>query len=54
VEAASSFGWHRYLGDGGKMISIERFGVSSPGGVAMEKFGYTVDNVVAQAKSLLG
>ncbi|MFM7613274.1 MAG: transketolase, partial [Synechococcales cyanobacterium] len=54
VEAASSFGWGRYLGGEGQMISIERFGVSAPGGLAMEKFGYTVDNVVAQAKSLLG
>ncbi len=54
VEAASSFGWCRYLGAAGKMISIERFGVSAPGGIAMEKFGYTTDNVIAQAKSLLG
>ncbi|NES23466.1 MAG: transketolase [Symploca sp. SIO3E6] len=54
VEAASSFGWYRYLGSEGDMISIERFGVSSPGGLAMEKFGYTVDNVLAKAKSLLG
>jgi transketolase len=54
VEAASSFGWCRYLGSEGKMISIERFGVSAPGPVALEKFGYNVDNVVAQAKSLLG
>lgn len=54
VEAASSFGWHRYLGSEGDMISIERFGVSAPGPVALEKFGYTVDNVVARAKALLG
>ncbi|NET05696.1 MAG: transketolase [Symploca sp. SIO2B6] len=54
VEAASSFGWCRYYGSDGDMISIERFGASSPGGVAMEKFGYTVDNVVAKAKALLG
>ncbi|NER49134.1 MAG: transketolase [Symploca sp. SIO1A3] len=54
VEAASSFGWYRYLGSEGDMISIERFGVSSPGGMAMEKFGYTVDNVLAKAKALLG
>jgi len=54
VEAASSFGWYRYLGSEGDMISIERFGVSSPGGLAMEKFGYTVDNVLAKAKALLG
>ncbi|NEP11274.1 MAG: transketolase [Symploca sp. SIO2C1] len=54
VEAASSFGWYRYLGSEGDMISIERFGASSPGGLAMEKFGYTVDNVLAKAKALLG
>ena len=54
VEAASSFGWHRYLGSEGDMVSIDRFGVSAPGPLAMEKFGYTVDNVVAKAKALLG
>jgi transketolase len=54
VEAASSFGWCRYLGDQGAMISVDRFGVSAPGGVIMEKFGYTVDNVVTKAKELLG
>jgi transketolase len=54
VEAASSFGWHKYMGNEGAMISIERFGVSAPGGVAMEKFGYTVDNVVAEAKKVMG
>lgn len=54
VEAASSFGWCRYLGSEGDMISIERFGVSAPGPVALEKFGYTTDNVVARAKALLG
>jgi transketolase len=54
VEAASSFGWCRYLGNEGAMISIERFGASAPGPVALEKFGYTVDNVVSKAKALLG
>ena len=54
VEAASSFGWCKYFGSEGDMISIERFGVSAPGNVALEKFGYTVDNVVAKAKALLG
>jgi transketolase len=54
VEAASSFGWCRYTGSEGTMISVERFGVSAPGGLAMEKFGYTVANVVTEAKKLLG
>ncbi|MBN8561825.1 MULTISPECIES: transketolase [Leptolyngbya] len=54
VEAASSFGWQKYMGSEGDMISIERFGISAPGNVAMEKFGYTVDNVVARAKAVIG
>ena len=54
VEAASSFGWCRYLGTEGDMVSIDRFGASAPGPVALEKFGFTVDNVVAKAKALLG
>lgn len=53
VEAASSFGWCRYLGNEGAMISVDRFGVSAPGTVALEKFGYTVENVVGKAKILL-
>ena len=54
VEAASSFGWHRYIGTEGTIISVDRFGVSAPGPVALEKFGYTVDNIIAKAKEQLG
>ncbi|HEY9880233.1 MAG TPA: transketolase [Leptolyngbyaceae cyanobacterium] len=54
VEAGSSFGWCRYVGSEGDTISVDRFGVSAPGGIIMEKFGYTVDNVVSRAKALLG
>jgi len=36
------------------MISVDRFGVSAPGNVALNKFGYTVDNVVAKAKEVMG
>ncbi|ASC72181.1 Transketolase [Halomicronema hongdechloris C2206] len=54
VEAAASFGWCRYVGSDGDVISVERFGASAPGGTVMEKFGYTVDNVVSRAQALLG
>jgi transketolase len=54
VEAGTSFGWHKYSGDEGDILSIDRFGVSAPGGIAMEKFGFTVDNVVAKAKAVMG
>ncbi|MEB3356476.1 MAG: transketolase [Synechococcales bacterium] len=54
VEAASAFGWCRYVGTEGATVSIDHFGASAPGGVCMEKFGFTVDNVLAKAKALLG
>jgi len=52
VEASSSFGWHKYTGFEGDSVSIDRFGASAPGPLLMEKFGFTVDNVVAKAKAL--
>jgi transketolase len=54
VEAAASFGWCRYTGSEGDTVSIDRFGASAPGNVCLEKFGFTVDNVLAKAKALLG
>ena len=52
VEASSSFGWHKYAGFDGDTVSIDRYGASAPGPLLMEKFGFTVDNVVAKAKAL--
>jgi transketolase len=54
VEAASSFGWHKYIGTEGDTVTIDRFGASAPGGVCLEKFGFSVENVLAKAKALLG
>jgi transketolase len=54
VEAACSMGWHRFVGIDGGLVTIDRFGASAPGGVCMDKFGFTVDNVIATAKSILG
>ncbi len=52
VEAGVAFGWKRWVGDEGDSISIEHFGASAPGNTVLEKFGYTVDNVVARALAL--
>ena len=52
VEASSSFGWHKYTGFEGDTVSIDRYGASAPGPLLMEKFGFTVENVVAKAKAL--
>ncbi|MGF1514214.1 MAG: transketolase [Elainellaceae cyanobacterium] len=54
VEAGSTFGWCRYVGSEGASIGIDHFGASAPGKICMEQFGFTVDNVLAKAKALLG
>jgi transketolase len=53
VEAASSFGWHKYTGLQGEIISIDRFGESAPAGLLFERFGFTVENVTGKALELL-
>lgn len=50
VEAGVSFGWHRLAGAWGEMVTLDRFGASAPGEIVQEKFGFTVDNVVAAAR----
>jgi transketolase len=54
VEAGITMGWCRYVGDEGAVIGIDTFGASAPGKVVLEKFGITVDNVVAKGKEILG
>jgi transketolase len=53
VEPGVSLGWERWVGDHGASVSLEHFGASAPGSTVLEQFGYTVDNVVARATSLL-
>jgi transketolase len=52
VEAGVALGWERWVGDEGDSISIEHFGASAPGATVLEKFGYTIDNVVERALAL--
>ena len=52
VEAGVALGWKKWVGDDGDSISIEHFGASAPGGTVLEKFGYTVDNIVARSLAL--
>ena len=46
VEAAGDFGWHKYVGLDGEVISMNGYGASAPAGKLFEKYGFTVDNVV--------
>ncbi len=50
VEAGVSLGWDRYAD---LTVTIDTFGASAPGGVVMEKFGFTADNVERAARSLI-
>ncbi|WP_248925079.1 transketolase [Paenibacillus hamazuiensis] len=53
IEAGISLGWERYAGPGGKVLSIDTFGVSGPGPAVMEYFGFTPDNVARLVKEML-
>ncbi len=53
IEAGVALGWERYLGAGGTFIGMSRFGASAPYKVNAEKFGFTLENVLARAKQLL-
>ncbi|WP_339284969.1 transketolase [Oceanobacillus sp. FSL K6-3682] len=52
VEMGSKFGWREYVGDSGIVMSIDSFGASAPGNEVIERYGYTVENVVNTYKKL--
>jgi len=54
VEAGVGQGWERWVGSDGDIISIERFGASAPAERIFQEFGFSIDNIVARAKRLLG
>lgn len=54
VEMASTLGWHKYVTDDGYAIGLDHFGESAPAEVLMEEFGFTVANIVAKAKLIIG
>jgi transketolase len=53
VEAGVTQGWHRYVGDRGGVIGVDRFGASAPGSVVMREYGFNVENVCRQALALV-
>lgn len=54
IEAASPFGWERYVGLDGAIISVDGFGASAPGPVVTREFGLTTERVVEVAQRVLG
>ncbi len=54
IEAGVSEGWHKYTGEKGDVIGLDRFGASAPGKIAMEKLGFSTENILNRARKLLG
>lgn len=52
IEMASSLGWHKYVGLEGEVLGIDRFGASAPGGLVVEKYGFTKENVLKLLNNL--
>lgn len=53
VEAGVPYGWSRYTGSEKNVLGITTFGASAPGDVMIEKYGFTVENLVAKVKEVL-
>jgi transketolase len=54
VEALHADYWHKFVGLDGRVVGMTSFGESAPGGVLMNEFGFTVDNVVANVMEVVG
>lgn len=52
IEMGSSIGWREYIGDAGSVIAINQFGASAPESILLEKYGFTVENVMKRFKEL--
>ena len=53
IEAGITMGWEKWLGDSGVMVGLDHYGASAPAETLFEKYGFTVENIVKQALSLL-
>jgi len=53
VEAGISMGWEKYTGQEGKIIAINKFGASAPGGTVLNEYGFSPENIVNNALDLL-
>jgi transketolase len=53
VEAASPFGWHRWVGERGEIVALDGFGASAPAEALATRFGFTVEAVAGRARRLL-
>jgi transketolase len=54
VEAGIAMSWYRFVGDAGRIVSIEHYGASADAATLFEKFGFTPEAVVDAARASLG
>ncbi|MBQ0951435.1 transketolase [Streptomyces sp. RK76] len=53
VEAGIGLTWHKYVGDAGRIVSLEHFGASADAKVLFKEFGFTAENVASAARESL-
>lgn len=53
VEAGVGQGWHRYVGDRGDVLGVDRFGASAPGPILLREYGFSVENVCQRALAMV-
>lgn len=53
VEAGIGLTWYRYVGDAGRIVSLEHFGASADAATLFAEYGFTADNIAAQARESL-
>jgi transketolase len=54
IEAGTSFGWHKYAGDEGIVISVDTYGASAKGEIIMKNYGFTIEHVTSAALHSVG
>lgn len=52
IEMGTSFGWAKYVGDTGGLVTVDRWGASAPANIVLQEYGFTVENVVKVYESL--
>jgi transketolase len=53
IEAASPFGWHKYAGERGCIIGMDRFGASAPGSTTLKEFGFTAEHAAQVLRKMI-
>ena len=53
IEAGATCGWWKYTGLDGDVIGLDHYGASAPAEILFEKFGFTIENILAHAKAMM-